>query len=646
MIPCYAIYARRSARSLPIALSLSVLSTIAAFADDSLNLPPMVVGATRLPTLEDQLGTSVSVISSEDIERKQQSTLADVLQDVPGLNLVQTGGPGGTTSVFMRGTNANHTKVFIDGVDVGDPSSSDGSFDFAHILTGGIDRIEVLRGPQSGLYGSDAIGGVINIITKTGDGPAHITGSLDGGSFGTFNQSVGLSGSEARFNYAFNAGHFRSESTPVTPLNLVPLGRTTNDNGYDNKTVAPKLGANLTDTFDIGVTTRYSDSRLSSTSDDSSGPETALSQNDNRQLFSRGTAHLALFDGIFDQTVGLAYTDYRRRYFDLNTSPATLNFYRGDRVKVDWQGNITVSKGEVLTLGAEHQHDEINDSSPVQAHVDNNAGFIQLQSTLNDQLSNAVNVRRDDNGQFGSKTTWREAPSYWIVDGLTKVKGSVGTGFKAPSLDQLYDNYPAYGFYANPNLKPETSIGYDFGFEQYLADKRVKLGSTYFHNNIKNLIADNSTYTSYINIGSAVTKGFENFVTYTPWKGLSLRGDYTYTLADDNILHQELSRRPKHKASLNAAWQATEALSLSATVIAVGSWIDSNRSGSASGLNADGYTTVNIAGSYDLGHGLAAFAKIDNLTDRHYQDPIGFLRPGIGVFGGLRVAFDDADITP
>ncbi len=142
------------------------------------------------------------------MEAKQERTLPDALVDVPGLNVVQTGGPGGTTSVFIRGTNSNHTKVLIDGIDVSDPSSPDGSFDFSNILTAGVDRIEVLRGPQSGLYGSDAVGGVINIITKSGSGPAQFHGSIEGGSFGTFNQTAGASGSVSRFSYAFDIAHF------------------------------------------------------------------------------------------------------------------------------------------------------------------------------------------------------------------------------------------------------------------------------------------------------------------------------------------------------------------------------------------------------------------------------------------------------
>jgi len=160
-----------------------------------INTPITVIGATRVPTPEDQLGTSVTVIAGDAIEQNQQRTLPEVLQTVPGLNVVQNGSPGGTAAVFMRGANPNHTKVLVDGIDVGDPSDSNGAVDFSQFLASDIDRIEVLRGPQSGLYGSDAIGGVINIITKAGKGPPKATASIEGGSSGTFNQTAGISGS-------------------------------------------------------------------------------------------------------------------------------------------------------------------------------------------------------------------------------------------------------------------------------------------------------------------------------------------------------------------------------------------------------------------------------------------------------------------
>ena len=602
-------------------------------------LPPVVVGATLIPTPESELGTSVTVITADEIAAKQERLLPDALLDVPGLNVVQTGGPGGLTSVFIRGTNANQTKVFLDGIDVSDPSSPNGAFDFAHILTFDLGSIEVLRGPQSGLYGSDAIGGVINIETEKGQGPMQATVNVEGGSFGTFNQTAKVSGSEDWLSYFFGFGHFSSEDTPVTPPALVPIGRAINPNAYDNRTFSLRLGAALGDQFDVGITSRYIQSTLYSTSDDFLGPESLLSYNGNTEFFTRGFAHLTLFDGRFDQTLGLAYTDYDRSYVDPNYFPSTPSLYEGDRVKLDYQGNLRLIEGETLVLGAEREVDHLVNSNPVWAVNGDTAGFAELQSNIAGRLFNAANIRYDANDQFGGATTFRIAPAFLIPETGTKLKGSIGTGFKAPTLDELYDNYPAYGFFANPNLRPERSVGWDGGIEQTLLPGRIAVGATYFANKITNLIDINDTATSYVNIGLARTSGLESFMSLTPWDRFSVRADYTYTIAKDEITQLDLLRRPRDKFSLSATLQATPVLLLSATFVYTGPWVDTNRSGTATNLIAPGYTLLNLAATYDFGHGVSGFGRINNALNVHYQNPLGFEQPGLGVYGGIKAAF-------
>ncbi len=633
-------------RALVLSLFALTLPCSAAWAQEAppQPLPQIVITPTRLPTPEDDVASSITVITSADMETKQERTVPDALEAVPGLNVVQTGGPGGTTSVFIRGANANQTKVFIDGIDASDPSSPDGSFDFGNLLTSGIERIEILRGPQSGLYGSDAIGGVINIITKSGEGPPHVYGSLEGGSFGTFNQMAGISGSVSRFTYSFNFAHYSSTDTPVTPPDLVPPGRPLNPDAYDNRTLSLKLGAQLTDNFDVGFVSRYIELELYSTSDDLIGPEALQSQSGNQELFTRTFGHLVLFDGKFDQTLGLAYTDYHRSFFDPNPADENFELYNGDRVKLDYQGNLTVAPGEIATIGAEQERDALYDVPPVSAAVTEDAVFAQLQSSIGQRFFNSADVRFDHNEQFGNAVTYRIAPAFLIPETGTKLKASLGTGFKAPSLEELYDNFPAYFFFANPNLQPETSIGYDAGFEQNVFDKKLSFGATYFHDDIKNLIeiVTNSAFVgTYANIGQATTEGVESFVSVKPWEPLTLRADYTYTHAEDDVLQEELIRRPKNKASLSGIWQVTSAAQLSATIVYVGPWVDNNRDfTNLTPIPVPGYVLVNFAGSYDLGQGVTAFARINNALNVHYQDPLGFDRPGLGVFGGLRVAFD------
>jgi vitamin B12 transporter len=615
-----------------------------------MQLPPVVVSATLLPTPEDQVGSSVTVITSQDIEQKQERTLPEVLMDVPGLNVVQTGSPGGLTSVFIRGANSNHTKVLIDGIDLSDPSSPNGAFDFSQLLASDIQQVEVLRGPASGLYGSDAIGGVIDIITKSGSGPPHMYGSLEGGSQGTFNQNAGASGSIGRFSYNFDFSHYHTGETDVTPPSIVPPGQPYNPDYHDNKTFSTKLGAQLTDNLDVGFVLRYVDTDLDTTSDNFNlsppVPEPAPSYNRDHELFTRAFAHLKSFDGQFEQTLGFGYTAYWRNYLDPNPDAIVLGNdpadYHGVREKLDWKGVEHLMPGEDLVLGAEHELDRLNNTNPASAHVTNDAGFVELQSAPTDRIFNSASFRYDDNGAFGGHPTFREAPAYLIPETGTKLKGSVGTGFKAPTLDELYDNYPAYGFFANPNLKPETSLGYDLGFEQSLWNKQVQFGSTYFHNDIKNLIESGmigTTYT-YINVGQATTYGFENFVSYKPWEFVTLRADYTYTMANDDITHTELLERPKHKVSFDARYQPTDRLSFTATAVYTGKWADVNRDGTATGLFATPYTLVNLTANYELRKGVTLFARINNLLDRVYQNPLGFQGPGIGVFGGVSVAFD------
>lgn len=650
----FIIVARRRALILSglIVLSSHAPALAQVASDQTQQLPQIVVTPMLIPTPEKEVASSITVITSADMEAKQQRTVPDALEEVPGLNVVQTGGPGGTTSVYMRGANANQTKVYIDGIDASDPSAPDGSFDFGQLLTSGIERIEILRGPQSGLYGSSAIGGVINIITKSGQGPPHVYGTIEGGSFGTFNQTAGISGSVSRFTYSFDMAHFSSTDTDVTPANLVPPGRPLNPDAYDNRTFSLKLGAQVTDNFDVGFVSRYIESQLYSTSDDFIGPEAMQSVSGNQELFTRTFGHLVLLDGKFDQTLGVGFTDYNRSFLDPNPASDDLDFYQGGRLKFDYQGSLTFLPGEIATIGAEHERDELDDplsvtggaSTPaLSAAVTDDAVFAQLQSSIGQRFFNSANVRFDHNEQFGNAVTYREAPAFLILETGTKLKASLGTGFNAPSLEELYDNFPPF-FFANPNLQPETSIGYDAGFEQSLFNEKASFGATYFHNNIHNLIeivTSSAFVGTFANIDEATTEGVESFVSAKPWEALTLRADYTYTHAEDDTLQEELIRRPMNKASVSGIWQVTSAAQLSATVIYVGPWVDNNRDfTNLTPLPVPGYVLVNLAGSYDLGHGLTAFARIDNALNVQYQDPLGFQRPGLGVFGGLRVAFD------
>ena len=626
-----------NAVALTLALASARAQTSAALSDAA-PLPDIVVTATGDATPISQIGSSVTVITADQIEAQQRRTVSEALEAAPGLNVVQSGGPGGATSIFMRGANSNQVKVLIDGVDVSDPSNPTGAFDFGQLLTGDIERIEVLRGPQSGLYGSDAIGGVISITTKKGSGPPKVAASVEGGSFGTLNEKFGLSGASSIFNYSFNVDHVRSVDTPVVPAYLKPPTKKAADNFYDNYTYSARVGADLTDTFAVNSILRFTKSMLLFNSDQKNGgfADPDRSQQTDRQFYTREEAVWHSLDNRFRTTFGAAYTDvstYTVQPPEDFTPPST---YIGGRLKFDLKQEIGVVEGEKLILGAEWERDSLNNETTTYAN-DNRALYGELESNPFNNFFVASNIRYDDNESFGGHYTYRIAPAYFIPDVETKLKASFGTGFKAPTLNELYQNYPAYGYFANPHLRPEESSGYDIGFEQPFLNERIRVGSTYFHNNITNLITDNATFTTDVNVGKAVTYGDESFVSYKVNEQLDFRADYTYTIARNLITNTELARRPKNKATLQANWTPMDKLHLSGTLLYVGAWSDINPLTYAT-QRASGYATVNVAASYDINAQTSVFARVDNLFNRQYEDPLGYRHPGLGAYAGVRVS--------
>jgi vitamin B12 transporter len=653
------------------ALALAALTQAAGAQDNPQSpvqvLPPIVVSPTTIPTPVNEVANSITVITADDIQREHLETVPDALRTVPGLNVVQTGGPGGQTAVFMRGTNSNHVKVLIDGIDMGDPSITTGAFDFAHLLTGDIERIEILRGPQSGLYGSDAIGGVISIATKKGEGPPKATVSLEGGSFGTFNQTAALSGSQANINYAFNILHFRSTSTPVTPLDLLAPGEQRNNDSYDNWTYSTRLGAKLGEDVEVNFAARYVDSKLGFTGEDyvnffPPAPEQLQSTQRNRQFFTRGEVVWSLFDGRFKNYLGVNYSKQWTWIFDPNpdnfftsplVAPPTTNV--GERTTINWRGVAQVAPGQTLVMGLEHEHESLRTDSTgmvdaffnytqttTLADTGNQAGYLELQSEFAKRFFLVANIRDDNNESFGPHVTWRVAPAFIVPGTETKLKASYGTGFKAPTLTQLYVSNPSFLVVGNPDLVPEESKGYDVGFEQPLWHDRVRFGATYFHNDVTDLIVSKfdpvAFAFTYDNVGEAKMEGVESFASVAVTDQLTLRGDYTATFTRDETTGLGLLRRPGTKASLSAIWSPIDKFTLTTTLLYVGPWVDISRDGSIPRIDAPAFTTVNLAANYQVDPHLAVFGRIDNLFNRQYEDPIGFDRPGFGIFGGVRLS--------
>ncbi|MGX5736217.1 TonB-dependent receptor plug domain-containing protein [Bosea thiooxidans] len=631
---------------LPLSVSLLALATcfpaLAQSEPGTFALDEIVVSATGTPTPAREVASSVTVITAKDIEQQQRRTLPQALAAVPGLNIVQIGGPGGQTSVFMRGTNSNHVKVMIDGIEANDPSTPNRSFDFGSMLTDDIERIEVLRGPQSGLYGANALGGVISITTKRGEGPPKATARVEAGSHGSFNQSAGFSGGDDRFNYAFNVAHMRSDSTDSVPPQLIPPGVKVRPNAYDAYTYSSRLGFALTETLSVNWVGRYTDGQFRSTYDNGfpGRPTPYRSLQNDAQGFTRGEVVWNPSGGRFVNRFGVSYSSQDRSArqpgaFGLLSLPTED---LGERTKLDWRGDLELAKGHGLIMGLQYERERL-DTASLTASNGSKAAFLEYQGNIEDRYFIAANIRHDHDDSYGGHTTYRIAPAMIVPGTETKLKASYGTGFKAPTLSELFIDYrPGYNFFGNPNLKPEESRGWDIGFEQPLFDKRLQLGATWFQNDIENLIVTNTTGDSYANVGKAKTKGLEAFAALAVSPQFRVRADYTFTLAKDESALQELLRRPRHKASATASWTPMEKLTLSATLIYVGPWVDGNRDFSVPRLKAKGATLVNLAAEYKATEKVTVFGRIDNLFDKRWESPVGFLVPGFGAFGGIKLA--------
>ncbi len=590
----------------------------------------------------EQVGSSVTVVTSQEIEAQQRRTANDVLRSVPGLHVVQGGGAGALTSVFIRGTNSNHSKTLIDGIDVSDPSGVNRGTNLGHLTTFDLERIEVLRGPQSGLYGADALGGVVVVYTKKGEGPLKVDALAEAGSFGTFNQALSARGSTDKFNYAFNVSHSRSDNVPVTPVGILLPGTPKINSNYDNMTYSTKLGVDVTSDVTLNFVARYVETAFGFQGDSftfvdfTNRPDATKSSQDTTQFYTRGEAVWTMFGGRIKNYFGINYSDLTTKDFAPNSG---ASFADGQRVKYDWRSVVQVSRGLTVTAGADTQTEKLQVPA-LNAEESSKGAYVQAQLEPVHNLFLVGNVRHDDNEHFGGATTWRFAPAYLFDATGTKIKGSYGTAFKAPSLSQRFQDFPAFFFFANPNLKPEESTGWDIGFEQAVFGGRAQFGATYFRNDITNLINfvfNSTTFTGTVdNIGQAKTTGVEGFVSADVTDSFRIRADATYMEAFDEITGDELKRRPRFKSTVSLGWKATPKLLMTGSVTYVGASLDFDRP-TFNPVVLPGYALVNIAADYTLNDNVSLFGRIDNLFDKTYQNPSGFEGTGLGAFAGVRL---------
>jgi vitamin B12 transporter len=633
-----------------LSAAFAALSLAPAFADDNSDIEQVVVTATRTEQPAAKTGESISVITDQDLQATQKNVVSDALAQTPGVIIVRGGGVGQTATVSLRGAEAGQSVLLIDGVRLNDPSSVDNEAILGDVLVNSVNRIEVLRGPQSTLYGSDAIGGVVNIITKRGGDGFNGTAQAEGGSFDTYHANVGVNGTEGIVEYGAAVNYFHSNGISAADERD---GNHETD-GYTNLGATLNTRTHINDWLSLDLRGYLTNAR-----DDFDGfpPPTFSFQDDSeygKDKYYAGYAGLNadLLNGMFHNRIAVAYGDSDRRNYD-PTQPLPLEFYaKGKTATYEYQGVVDFSATDQLTFGAEDQRNTINTASPnvfdpspvpLKASIGNDGYYAQMQSTFFNQLTLTGGARYDDNDAFGSHTSIKLAAAWQIPDSDTTLHANYGDGFKAPTLYELYSEF------SNPDrtLSPETAHGWEIGADQSLLDGRLKGSLTYFERRTKNEIDffDCFGITSsacalrpfgyYDNIDQARARGVEMGTSWQALESLAVSANATWLDDIDASTHADLARRPHWEANGDVRWQVTDTISLGATVNYVGDRFDA--AGQFNPLPS--YTLFNIYGAYKFSDQYELFARVENVFDRKCQPVAGYGAPGTGVYAGIRAAF-------
>jgi len=592
----------------------------------------VVVTATRISTPEEEVGSSINVITAKEIEAKGYFTVHEALKGIPGLDVSTEGGQGQGGSVFMRGANSYHTLVLIDGVEMNDPTGINRGFKFANLTVDNIERIEVLRGPQSVLYGADAMGGVINIITRKGKGkPAFYLGG-EGGSYNTWREFGGGSMGNERFDLSLGVSHISSDGFSATDEDLEGNSE---DDRWENTSASARMGLVLSENTDLDFVFRFHDGRTHLDNGGGANQDQEDYLVDERKIFLKGQARVFVLDGLWEQTFSYGFGDHDRDY---RNDPWVGEYsYDGEKQEISWQHNLYLHETNTLTMGLEYEQEGMDDHTSIDRSVHTYSVFVQDQIKLMDRSFTTLGLRYDDHEEFGKEVTYRITQAFLIRDRGTKFKGSYGTGFRAPSLNELYYVNPWGGPGGNPDLNPEKSKGWDIGIEQSFSDD-VTVGITYFQNDFDDLIEwDNG----YDNVNKAQTRGVESFVEASPLKDLSLRLNYTYTDTEDDT-GKRLLRRPLHKVGFNTFYRFLNRGTVNLDILYVGERDDSywdTMAFTARDVAIDDYVVVNLAGSFDISERFHVFARIENLFDEDYYEAYGYGTAGFSAYGGVKIEF-------
>ncbi|MEN2975913.1 TonB-dependent receptor [Tistrella bauzanensis] len=629
-----------TAAILTAALAAGLSSPIAQAASDDEVTPlgPISVSAARTPTPLAAIGSAVTVITGEQLEALQIRHVDDALRLVPGVAVSRTGSVGGLSQIRIRGSEGNQTLVRIDGIEVSDPSAGS-EFDFAHLLAYEVERIEVLRGPQSALYGSDAMGGVIDITTKRGAGP--LSGSLrtEAGSFETREAVGSLSYGDEIFDGMVSVQSFRTDGISVADERA---GNPETD-GYRNRSAFAKFGWRPTEDLEfalVGRTLRY----RAEGDGYSTLPVDGDEETRGTQSFARAEARYAMADGRWRHKLGMAHTEHDRDYRTDGTISST---YLGRRLKTDYQTDYSVDTttglpaSHDISLAAEYERETVrthSDWSSVDRAFDATGYAAEYRLGLFDSLFLSAAGRLDQNELFDDAATYRLTAA-WVIDGTgTRLRTSYGTGVKNPTLFELFGYSASYR--GNPDLKPERAKGWDAGVEQSFLNGRVTADLGYFRQDIDRLIQ--GTGDTSINLdGTSRIDGIEASLTLRPVGWMDIRLAYTYTDGED-ANGEELVRRAPHVASADIATRfLDDRARAGVSVVHNGEQKDwaYDASYTRSIVTLDAYTLVGLTAAYDLTDRAEIFGRVDNLFDEQYQEVLGYGSRGRAAYAGLRMRF-------
>ena len=590
----------------------------------------VIVSATRFDIPLDQSPASVSVISSEDLEQKQIQRVSNALREVPGVSVVQTGTAGQLTSVFMRGLPSEDMQVLLDGIPINQGLS--GAMNFADFTTDDIDRIEVVRGPQSTIYGPRALAGVIQIFTKQGTGTPGAMVAAEGGSYDTFREWGQSDGKIDDFDYSIAGSRLDTD-------NARP------NNNYRNSAGIADIGWSPDDQLRIGSLFTYSVS-------DTGNPNTIF---DPRPIDHFLTERWLIGPHIdwrptdwWDHKFIFSY-DHERQLNDPNedgfVGPTRALF---ERTQVDYQNNLRPTSWLTLTSGFFYSRVNAGQERPfvsqafgpqptfISDHTQEVAGFMQATLTPIENLILVAGGRFDHFNEFGGVWTYRVAGSYKIDKTNTTLHSSVATGFSPPSSqDKIFGN--------NPNLDAEEDFGWDVGVRQELWENRVALDLTYFHNDLSNVIGFNGLFQT-LNLGAAETQGLEAELRAQPIANLVFTASYTYLDAEktsskdiSQLQGARLPRRPRNELYVSASYLWWKKL----RTVVEAKFVNAREELNFGGPNFDieDYSFVNIAAEYEVNPHLSIFGRIDNLTNEQYSEVFGFPALGRAAYGGLKLRF-------